>query len=180
MQYDNPVSSNEFNDYLGQTTLTDSTVAAISSLLGLDDENTQVNVASFDGVNLQLPEGGLVDVVTGEIAGAAGDLITVDLSAAEAAGARAYILESDASLNVTLQGQSGNVAPVAFAAWLPTSPLAPMPTPKSNCWLPPATATTLSPSTATRTPTSTAATATTPSLPATATTPLSLALVTTT
>lgn len=116
MQYDNPVSSNEFNDYLGQTTLTDSTVAAISSLLGLDDENTQVNVASFDGVNLQLPEGGLVDVVTGEIAGTAGDLITVDLSAAEAAGARAYILESDASLNVTLQGQSGNVAPVAFAA----------------------------------------------------------------
>ncbi|AHC81384.1 hemolysin-type calcium-binding region [Pseudomonas monteilii SB3101] len=116
MQYDSPVSSTEFQSFLAVTTLSDSTVDAISSLLGLDAEGTTVNVANFDGVNLELPASGAVDVVTGEIAGVVTDLVTVDLSEAEAAGARAYILESDASLNVTLQGQSGNVAPVAFAA----------------------------------------------------------------
>lgn len=115
MQYDSPVSSTEFQSFLTATTLTDSTVNAISSLLGLDVEGATVNVASFDGVNLELPAGGAVDVVTGEIAGVATDLVTLDLSEAEAAGARAYILESDASLNVTLQGQSG-AAPAAFAA----------------------------------------------------------------
>ena len=115
MQYDSPVSSTEFQSFLTATTLTDSTVNAISSLLGLDAEGATVNVASFDGVNLELPAGGAVDVVTGEIAGVATDLLTLDLSEAEAAGARAYILESDASLNVTLQGQSGT-APAAFAA----------------------------------------------------------------
>lgn len=115
MQYDSPVSSTEFQSFLTATTLTDSTVNAISSLLGLDAEGATVNVASFDGVNLELPAGGAVDVVTGEIAGVATDLLTLDLSEAEAAGARAYILESDASLNVTLQGQSG-AAPAAFAA----------------------------------------------------------------
>lgn len=115
MQYDSPVSSTEFQSFLTATTLTDSTVNAISSLLGLDVEGATVNVASFDGVNLELPAGGAVDVVTGEIAGVATDLVTLDLSEAEAAGARAYILESDASLNVTLQGQSG-AAPSAFAA----------------------------------------------------------------
>ncbi|WP_323615054.1 DUF4214 domain-containing protein [Pseudomonas putida] len=116
MQYDSPVSSTEFQTFLDATTLSDSTVGAISSLLGLEAEGATVNVASFDGVNLELPTGGAVDIVTGEIAGVATDLLTLDLSAAEAAGARAYILESDASLNVTLQGQSGNVAPAAFAA----------------------------------------------------------------
>ncbi|MCF5020149.1 DUF4214 domain-containing protein, partial [Pseudomonas lactis] len=115
MQYDSPGSSTEFQSFLTATTLTDSTVNAISSLLGLDAEGATVNVASFDGVNLELPAGGAVDVVTGEIAGVATDLVTLDLSEAEAAGARAYILESDASLNVTLQGQSGT-APAAFAA----------------------------------------------------------------
>ncbi|ESW38891.1 MULTISPECIES: DUF4214 domain-containing protein [Pseudomonas] len=115
MQYDNPVSSDQFTSYLENTALSDSTVAAISSLLGLDAEGAQVNVASFDGVNLQLPASGNVDVVTGAIAGTPADLVTVDLSEAEAAGASAFILEGNASLNVTLQGQSG-VATQAFAA----------------------------------------------------------------
>ena len=142
MQYDSPVSSTEFQTFLAATTLSDSTVEAISSLLGLDAEGATVNVASFDGVNLELPAGGAVDVVTGEIAGVATDLVTLDLSAAEAAGARAYILESDASLNVTLQGQSGDVAPAAFAALAADVAVALTPTPKS-AWLSPlATATT--------------------------------------
>lgn len=115
MQYDSPVSSSQFNSYLAATSLSATTVDTISSLLGLDTEGTTLNVASFDGVNLQLPASGAVDVVTGEIAGSAQDLVTTDLSAAEAAGARAYILESDASLNVTLQGQSSAAASVLAA-----------------------------------------------------------------
>ncbi len=54
MQYDNPVSSTQLQAHLDSSTLSDSTVAAISSLLGLG-EGTTVNVASFDGVNLQVP-----------------------------------------------------------------------------------------------------------------------------
>ncbi|WP_462401999.1 DUF4214 domain-containing protein [Pseudomonas sp. Marseille-QA0332] len=116
MQYDSPVSSSEFQSYLTATQLSDSTVDAISSLLGLDAEGATVNVASFDGVNLELPTNGAVDVVTGEIAGTANDLVTVDLSEAEQAGASVYILESEASLNVNLQGQSAGAAPAVFAA----------------------------------------------------------------
>ncbi|WP_438280337.1 DUF4214 domain-containing protein [Pseudomonas alabamensis] len=116
MQYDSPVSSSEFQSYLTEAQLSDSTVDAISSLLGLDAEGATVNVASFDGVNLELPTNGAVDVVTGQIAGNANDLVTVDLSEAEQAGASVYVLESQASLNVNLQGQSAGVAPAAFAA----------------------------------------------------------------
>ena len=116
MQYDSPISSTEFTSFLDATTLTASTVEAISLLLNLEGEGATVNVASFDGQNLELPANGLVDVVTGEIAGNAGDLVTLDLSEAEAAGAKAYILESDASLNVNLQGQSSAAAPQLFAA----------------------------------------------------------------
>ena len=116
MQYDSPVSSDAFQAYLTQTQLSESTVDAISSLLGLDTEGATVNVASFDGVNLELPTNGAVDVVTGTIAGTANDLVTVDLSEAEQAGASAYILQSQASLNVNLQGQSSGAAPQLFAA----------------------------------------------------------------
>lgn len=118
MQYDSPVSSTEFQTFLAATTLSDSTVDAITSLLGLEAEGATVNVAGFDGTNLELPTSGLVDVVTGEIAGEENDQVVVDLSEAEAAGARAYILESDANLVVDLQGQVAALpeAQVAVAA----------------------------------------------------------------
>lgn len=115
MQYDNPVSSTQLQAHLDSSTLSDSTVAAISSLLGLG-EGTTVNVASFDGVNLQVPTSGAVDVVTGVVAGNKGDQVTLDLSEAEAAGASTYILESNANLVVNLQGNSAAPAVQAFAA----------------------------------------------------------------
>ncbi|MGE8048816.1 DUF4214 domain-containing protein [Pseudomonas monteilii] len=115
MQYDNPVAASQLQDHLDNSTLSAGTVAAISSLLNLTGEDTTVGVASFDGVNLQLPTNAPTQVVTGAIAGAKGDQVTLDLSAAEAAGANAYILESDANLVVTLQGQSA--APATFAAF---------------------------------------------------------------
>ncbi|UFH25792.1 DUF4214 domain-containing protein [Pseudomonas sp. CIP-10] len=115
MQYDNPVAASQLQEHLDNSTLSAGTVAAISSLLNLTGEDTTVGVASFDGVNLQLPTNAPTQVVTGAIAGQKGDQVTLDLSAAEAAGASTYILESDANLVVTLQGNSA--APATFAAF---------------------------------------------------------------
>lgn len=116
MQYDSPVSADQVQTHLAASTLSSSTVDALSSLLGLTGEGSTVNVASFDGVNLQVPTSGAIDAVTGVVAGNQGDLVTLDLSQAEAAGASAYILESDANLVVNLQGNSAAPAVQAFSA----------------------------------------------------------------
>lgn len=115
MQYDNPVSSTDLQNHLESTNISDTTVAAISSLLGLDTAET-VGVAGITGNVVQLPANGAVDVVSGVVAGLPNDQVVVDLAAAEAAGARAYILQSDANLVVNLQGQSAAPAVQAFAA----------------------------------------------------------------
>lgn len=107
MQYDSPISTAEFKDFLTTASFSDDTAAAISSLLNLDAEGT-VNLASFDGVNVELPTGqtGNVDVVTGEIAGAEGDQVTLNLPESLNT-AKAFILQSDANLVATFD------APVA-------------------------------------------------------------------
>ncbi|KPX49347.1 Uncharacterized protein ALO68_00547 [Pseudomonas syringae pv. helianthi] len=103
MQYDAPVTTTQFNTFLTATNLTDSTTAAISTLLALDTATT-VDLASWDGVNaLQIPTGqtGTTDVITGTIAGARGDLVTLNVTA-EVAAAKAIILDSQANLNVNI------------------------------------------------------------------------------
>ncbi|KPY60565.1 DUF4214 domain-containing protein [Pseudomonas syringae] len=103
MQYDAPVTATEFNNFLTATNLTDSTTAAISTLLALNTTTT-VDLASWDGVNaLQIPTGqtGTTDVITGTIAGQAGDLVTLNVTA-EVAAAKAIILDSLANLNVNI------------------------------------------------------------------------------
>ncbi|RMP92961.1 hypothetical protein ALQ13_00340 [Pseudomonas savastanoi pv. glycinea] len=87
MQYDAPVTATEFSSFLTATSLTDSTTAAISTLLALDSAST-VNLASWDGVNrLEVPTGqtATTDVITGTIAGARGDLVTLNVTAEVAA-----------------------------------------------------------------------------------------------
>ena len=111
MQYDNPVA--ELQDHLAASSLSATTVDAISSLLGLDAEGATVNVATFDGVNLVLPEGGNANVVTGVVAGAQYDQVVVDLTAAQAAGANTFILESDANLVVNVPTPAAQVATLA-------------------------------------------------------------------
>ncbi|WP_409261271.1 DUF4214 domain-containing protein [Pseudomonas putida] len=115
MQYDNPVSSEQLQSHLDASTLSSSTVAAISSLLGLG-EGTTVNVANFDGVNLELPTDGTANIVTGVVAGAKGDQVVVDLSAGQAAGANTFLLESDANLVVNVPAAAPVQAFAAFAA----------------------------------------------------------------
>ncbi|MDU8499566.1 DUF4214 domain-containing protein [Pseudomonas syringae] len=103
MQYDAPVTATEFSSFLTATSLTDSTTAAISTLLALDSAST-VNLASWDGVNrLEVPTGqtATTDVITGTIAGARGDLVTLNVTA-EVAAAKAIILDSQANLSVNI------------------------------------------------------------------------------
>nr|WP_314490241.1 DUF4214 domain-containing protein [uncultured Pseudomonas sp.] len=107
MQYDSPVSSSDLQTSLSATSanLSDSTLAAISSLLNLDTAEN-VNIAGITGNAVQLPTSGTADIVYGEVEGAQGDQVVVDLAAAEAAGVNAYVLQSDANLVVDLQGQT--------------------------------------------------------------------------
>ncbi|EPN68258.1 hemolysin-type calcium-binding region, partial [Pseudomonas syringae pv. actinidiae ICMP 19096] len=67
MQYDAPVTATAFSTFLAATNLTDSTTAAINTLLAVDSAST-VNLASWDGVNrLEVPTGqtAATDVITG-------------------------------------------------------------------------------------------------------------------
>ncbi|AQL36124.1 DUF4214 domain-containing protein [Pseudomonas syringae] len=103
MQYDAPITATAFNTFLTATNLTDSTTAAISTLLALDSAST-LNLASWDGVNrLEIPTGqtGTTDVITGAIAGARGDLVSLNVTPAVAA-AKAIILDSQANLHVNI------------------------------------------------------------------------------
>ncbi|RMO75895.1 DUF4214 domain-containing protein [Pseudomonas syringae group genomosp. 3] len=118
MQYDAPVTATEFSTFLTATSLTDSTTAAISTLLALDSAST-VNLASWDGVNrLEVPTGqtATTDVITGTIAGARGDLVTLNVTA-EVAAAKAIILDSQANLSV-------NITPTLATATADVSSLA--------------------------------------------------------
>lgn len=107
MQYDSPVSSSDLQTSLSATSanLSDTTLAAISSLLNLDTAEN-VNIAGITGNAVQLPTSGSADIVFGEVEGAQGDQVVVDLAAAESAGVNAYVLQSDANLVVDLQGQT--------------------------------------------------------------------------
>ncbi|WP_409264360.1 DUF4214 domain-containing protein [Pseudomonas sp. KCJK9000] len=117
MQYDSPQSSSDLQDTLTaeSANLSENTIAAISSLLNLDTVET-VNIAGIEGNVVQLPTSGQADVVIGEVEGAKGDQVVVDLAAAEAAGVSAYVLQSDANLVVDLQGQAAAGDVQTFAA----------------------------------------------------------------
>ncbi|EKT4562243.1 DUF4214 domain-containing protein [Pseudomonas putida] len=107
MQYDNPVSSSDLLATLtaDSANLSDSTIAAINSLLNLDNVDT-VDVAGITGTTVQLPQSGTASAVHGTVAGVKGDTVVVDLAAPEAAGASVYHLQSDANLVVNLEGQA--------------------------------------------------------------------------
>ncbi|MBI6925127.1 DUF4214 domain-containing protein [Pseudomonas putida] len=122
MQYDSPQSSSALQDNLtaDSANLSDSTIAAINSLLNLDTVEN-VGIAGITGNTVQLPTSGQADIVHGVVEGEKGDQVVVDLAAAEAAGISAYVLQSDANLVVNLQGQS-NVADVQLFAALEAAP----------------------------------------------------------
>ena len=98
MQYDSPISSENFQSFLEESSLSAGTAATISALLNLDNAET-VNVASWDGVNA--PEGQTApDFVIGTIDGEKGDLVTLDIPDS-LSSAKAFVLDSEANLAVT-------------------------------------------------------------------------------
>ncbi|KQQ63581.1 hypothetical protein ASF66_04340 [Pseudomonas sp. Leaf129] len=114
MQYDQPYSASELKGSLANnpTLLSSTTAAAISTLLALDTAET-VSVASWDGVAAPVsPEGTTPQLVTAEIAGAAGDTVVLEIPA-ELSSAQAFVFESEANLAATFNTQA---APAAFAA----------------------------------------------------------------
>ncbi|WP_296265271.1 DUF4214 domain-containing protein [Pseudomonas sp. UBA6562] len=117
MQYDSPQSSSDLQTSLSadSANLSSSTLAAINSLLNLDSTDT-VGIAGITGNTVQLPTTGTADIVLGEVEGAKGDQVVVDLAAAENAGVSAYVLQSDANLVVNLQGQAAAGDVQTFAA----------------------------------------------------------------
>ncbi|MDO7910178.1 DUF4214 domain-containing protein [Pseudomonas sp. 22-AL-CL-001] len=107
MQYDSPQSSSDLQTSLSadSANLSNATLAAINSLLNLENTDT-VGIAGIEGNTAVLPTSGAADIVFGEVEGAQGDQVVVDLAAAENAGVNAYVLQSDANLVVDLQGQT--------------------------------------------------------------------------
>jgi len=115
MQYDQPYSASELKGSLANnpTLLSSTTAAAISTLLALDTAET-VSVASWDGVAAPVsPEGTTPQLVTAEIAGAAGDTVVLEIPA-ELSSAQAFVFESEANLAATFNTQA---APATFAAF---------------------------------------------------------------
>ncbi|CAI3788171.1 hypothetical protein AHFPHNDE_01844 [Pseudomonas sp. MM227] len=114
MQYDQPYSATELKGSLANnpTLLSSTTAAAISTLLALDTAAT-VSVASWDGLSAPVsPVGTTAQLVTAEIAGAAGDNVALAIPA-ELSAAQAFIFDSEANLVVSFD----TPAPVAtFAA----------------------------------------------------------------
>jgi hypothetical protein len=116
MQYDSPISSESFQTTLTGTNFSSATAAAISTLLSLETAAT-VNLASWDGVSAPLTPTGqtaAAEVVTGTVAGRTGDTVTLAIPDS-LASAKAFVLDSNANLNVTFN-------PVAAA---PVAPVAP-------------------------------------------------------
>ncbi|MEB2869664.1 DUF4214 domain-containing protein [Pseudomonas rhizosphaerae] len=102
MQYDSPISSESFQASLTGSNFSSATAAAISTLLSLDTAAT-VNLASWDGVSAPLTPTGqtaAAEVVTGTIAGRTGDTVTLAIPDS-LASAKAFVLDSNANLNVT-------------------------------------------------------------------------------
>lgn len=115
MQYDQPYSASELKGSLANnpTLLSSTTAAAISTLLALDTAET-VSVASWDGVAAPVaPEGTTPQLVSAEIAGAAGETVVLEIPA-ELSSAQAFVFESEANLAATFNTQA---APATFAAF---------------------------------------------------------------
>jgi len=96
LQYDAPSSRVDFQAALtANPTLSTATQDAITAILG---NSETVAVGSFDGTNLVAPSN--VQAVFADIAGNAGDQVTVTLPADAMASASAWVFNSDADLTV--------------------------------------------------------------------------------
>jgi hypothetical protein len=115
LQYDTPVTTDEFTAALAaNASISAATTAAISSLLGLDTADT-VTVAAWDGISADVtaPEGVVADVVSIAVAGT--DAVTLDLPAS-VADAPVIIIQSDADVTLTVGQEAAADANARVAA----------------------------------------------------------------
>lgn len=115
LQYDTPVSTDEFTDALAANkSISAATTAAISSLLGLDTAKSVV-VAGWNGVadEATVPEGKTADVLAIAVAGT--DAVTLDLPAS-VADAPVIIIQSDADVTLTVGQEAAANANARVAA----------------------------------------------------------------
>ena len=115
LQYDTPVTTDEFTAALAANPdISAATTAAISTLLGLDTAESVV-VAAWDGIStdVTLPEGSVADVVAIAVAGT--DPVTLDLPAS-VADAPVLIIQSDADVTLTVGQDTPVNANARFAA----------------------------------------------------------------
>lgn len=114
LQYDAPVTAADLTTSLNANpSISDSTIAAISSLLNLDVATTTIAVASYNAVTGEITgqDGVTPDVVTistedtNTLARAAAPQVTVDLK--PVADASVFIFESDAGVTATLATTAG-------------------------------------------------------------------------
>lgn len=101
MQYDAPVTSTELLTSLqANPALSTTTIEAISSILGIETgSDTELTVAGFNGTTVTAPFGSTPSVVAGEIAGAAGEDVTVSIPSV-LQNADVFVFSSDANLTV--------------------------------------------------------------------------------
>lgn len=111
LQYDTPVTSTEFAAALAtNTNISDSTAAAINSVLGLDSSASLV-VAGWNGVGaVNAPVGQVIDVLSINVAGTA----PVDLTLpAGTENAPVIIIDSEADVTLTIGDDAAASARVA-------------------------------------------------------------------
>lgn len=115
LQYDNPVWTNEFTAALAANpSISETTTAAISSLLGLDTVESVV-VAGWDGVaaDITVPEGKTADVLAIAFTGTEGTELTLPASAEDA---KVIIVQSDVGVNLTVGEEAASSARLALSA----------------------------------------------------------------
>jgi hypothetical protein len=120
MQYDSPITNTQFQAFLDTASVSDNAAAAISALLNLESAET-VNLASWDGVNVEIPTGqaAAADFVIADIAGTSADLVSLEIPDS-LSSAKAFVFNSNADLAVTFDApvaaEAASLARVAVAA----------------------------------------------------------------
>src|ERR1700712_1488183 len=103
LQYDAPTTGADFSDAINSNVgISASTAAAISTLLGLDNEGSSVVLAGWDGVGaINAPADQPVDVLAIKTTGAAGTNTNLVLPES-VADAKVIIIDSETNVSLTV------------------------------------------------------------------------------
>lgn len=101
LQYDAPTTGADLNAALdANTSISDSTLVAIQTILGSTGSNSSVNVASFDGTTITSGSGPVDLVMANITAPSNGSTVVVQIPSNVLASANAYVFDTSANLQV--------------------------------------------------------------------------------